>query len=110
MIDWIYIYMKKEHHLHDGKKGTALAIRVIPRAANNEVAEVLKNGTVKIRLKVGSDPLEINNELIGFLSKTLNVPHSHIEVVAGGTSRSKLVSVLELDARTAQMLILQSMQ
>lgn len=102
--------MRKEHHLHDGKKGTALAIRVIPRAANNEVAEVMNDGTVKIRLKVGSDPSEINNELIGFLSKTLKVPLSHIEVVAGGTSRSKLVSILELDANSAQTRILQSIQ
>ena len=37
----------RDFHLHDGKKGAALALRVTPRASKNEIVEVLSDGTVK---------------------------------------------------------------
>ena len=40
----------REYRLHNGKRGAALAIRVTPRARKNEIAEVLHDGTVRIRL------------------------------------------------------------
>ena len=96
----------RDPHLHSGKRGTALAIRVIPRARRNEITEILADGTVKIRLT--SPPVEgkANQALIAFLSEILEVPRSRIEIIAGATGRAKLVSILDLDAQTANERIL----
>jgi len=98
----------KEYHLHNGQKGTALAIRVIPRAAENQVAEILNDGTVKVRLNSSSDLDEINETLVRFLAEILKVSKNKIEIVAGLNARSKLVSILELDASTCQARIIEN--
>ncbi len=97
---------KRNFHLHDGKKGSALAIRVTPRASHNKVAEVLNDGTVKIHLAAPPVDGEANAKLIEFLAEVLSVPKSRIEIVAGLTGRDKLVSVLDMDVETAQKRIL----
>lgn len=40
----------KKIKLHDGKKGSALAVRVTPRASRNEIVELLDDGTIKVRI------------------------------------------------------------
>lgn len=99
----------RRFHLHDGKKGSALAVRVTPRARRNEIVEILSDGTVKIRLT--SPPVEgkANAALVEFLSEILEVPPSHIDIVAGATGRDKLVSILDMDASTVQQKILKKM-
>jgi uncharacterized protein (TIGR00251 family) len=99
----------KQFHLHGGKKGSALAIRVTPRASRNEISEILSDGTVKIRLT--SPPVEgkANEALIKFLSDVLDVPRSKIDIVAGATGRDKLVSILDLDAETVHARILRKL-
>ncbi len=90
----------RKFHLHGGRQGAALAIRVTPRASRNEIAGILSDGTVKIRLT--SPPVEgkANAALIEFLADVLRVPRSGIEIVAGITGRDKLVSIMDLDAET----------
>ena len=87
----------RRYHLHDGKKGAALAIRVTPRARRNEIVEVLHDQTVKIRLTAPPVEGKANKALIKFLSDVLDVPKSRIEIVAGQTGRDKLVSILDMD-------------
>lgn len=96
----------KEHTLHDGKKGTAIAVRVIPRAAANEIVEITNDGVVKIRLQSSGENEEINHVLLSFLETILRVPVNNIEVVAGVSSRSKLISILNLDSETCHQRIL----
>lgn len=91
---------KRNFHLHDGKKGSALAVRVIPRSSRNELAEILHDGTVKIRLTSSADDKMMNQNLLGFLSAVLDVPADRMDVVAGESGLDKLVSVLNLDAAT----------
>jgi uncharacterized protein (TIGR00251 family) len=99
----------RQFRLHNGKKGSALAIRVTPRASRNEIVEILSDGTVKIRLT--SPPVEgkANEALLQFLSDVLDVPRSHIEIVAGTTGRYKLVSILDLDANAVHERILKKL-
>ena len=85
-------------HLHDGKKGSALAVRVTPRASKNEIVEVLNDGTVKIHLTAPPVEGKANEALIKFLAEVLDVSPARIEVVAGASGRDKLISVLEMDA------------
>ncbi len=97
----------REYHLHNGRKGAALAIRVISRARQNEIVEVLSDGTVKVRLKSSAD--KANAMLVEFLSTILDVSSANIEIIAGESGRDKLVSVLDLDAGTVHEKILRNL-
>jgi len=101
---------ERNFKLHRGKRGIALAIRVTPRAKKNEVTRVMDDGTIKIRLT--SPPIEgkANQALIEYLSEILEVPKSKIEIVAGERARDKLISILDLDAESANRRILNHMR
>ncbi len=90
----------RSFHLHDGKKGAALAVRVTPRASKNKIVEVLSDGTVKVHLTAPPVEGKANEALVKFLAGVLEVPLSRLEVVAGATGRDKLVSVMDMDAAT----------
>ena len=95
----------RNFHLHNGQKGAALAVRVTPRATSNQVAEILHDGTIRLRL-VAAPGDEVNAVLTSYLADILEVPESAIDVVAGQTGRDKLVSVLNLDSEDAHRKIL----
>lgn len=97
-------------HLAGGQKRAALAIRVTPRAARDEIVEILKDETVKVRLKAPPVEGKANLALIKLLSKVLGVPKSGIEIVSGATGRDKLVSVLDLDPAEARARILKQLK
>ena len=88
----------RNFHLHDGKVGSALAVRVTPRASRNKIAEVMSDGVVKIHIAAPPVDGEANEQLLSFLSEILNIPRSRIEIVAGVSGRDKLISVLDMDA------------
>ena len=100
----------RKYQLHHGKRGSALAIRVTPRASRNEIVEVQADGTVKIRLTAPPVEGKANEALVKFLSEVLDVSPAKIEIVAGATGKDKLVSILDLDAPTVHARILQNMQ
>jgi uncharacterized protein (TIGR00251 family) len=93
-------------HLHDSKGGSALAIRITPRAARNEIVEVMRDGTVRIRLKASEAEDTINRALVKFLAKILAIETNQIEIVAGNKGKDKLVSILNMDADTVQKKLL----
>ncbi len=97
---------KRNFHLHDGKRGSALAVRVTPRASQNKIVEVLSDGTVKIHLAAPPVDGEANTQLIAFLADVLNIAKSRIEIVAGMSGRDKLISVLDMDTETVHARIL----
>jgi len=100
---------KKKYTLHDGKSGAALAVRVTPRASNNQIAEILNNGTVRIRLSASGDDQEINQALIQYLGNVLKIPTSRIEIVAGVTGHDKLITILEMDVESVHQRILEQL-
>jgi uncharacterized protein (TIGR00251 family) len=101
---------KTNRRLSQGKHGTALAIRVTPRARRDEIVEVLPDQTIKVRLTAPPVEGKANEALMDFLSKVLSVSRSRIEIVAGEKGRDKLVSVLDLDSQEAQARILKYMR
>jgi hypothetical protein len=109
LVEGCVVVGTQKFHLHDGKKGAALAIRVTPRASRNEIAEILSDGTVRIRLTAPPAEGKANEALVEFLAEILNVPRTRIEIVAGVTGRDKLVSVLDLDTETVHQKILQQL-
>lgn len=95
----------RKFKMHDGKRGSALAVRVTPRASRNEVVEILDDGTIKVRIAAPPADDEANTALIEFLSEILGVSKSKLDIVAGETGRDKLVSIVDMDVETAHQRI-----
>jgi len=90
-------------------KGAALAIRVTPRARKNQVAQIMADGTIKITLTAPPVEGKANTALVKFLAEILQVPVNSIDIVAGASGRSKLVSISGLDAEVANQRIVDSL-
>ena len=75
-----------------------LALKVTPGARKNEILgwedDYPQVGRV-LKVKIAAPPVEgkANKEIIAFLSKTLKVTKSTIEVVHGTSGRIKLVEI-----------------
>jgi uncharacterized protein YggU (UPF0235/DUF167 family) len=98
----------REYRLHNGQKGAALGVRVTPRASSNQIAEILHDGTVRIRLSASPGD-GLNDALKSYLADILNVSVSTIDIVAGQTGRDKLISVINLDSETVHKKILENL-
>ena len=98
--------MPRSFHLHDGKRGSALALRITPRASRNEIVGILTDGTIKVHIAAPPVDDKANQALVVFLAEVLGVARSRIDIVAGATGRDKLVSVLDMDTQTAHQRIL----
>lgn len=92
----------RKYQFHDGARGAALAVRVIPRARKDEIVGIMADGTLKIRLKAPPVDGKANQALVRFMARVLQVPKSQVELVAGHTRRHKLVAVLGLDLDQVQ--------
>ncbi|HLA08155.1 MAG TPA: DUF167 domain-containing protein [Anaerolineales bacterium] len=99
----------RKFKLHSGKKGSALAVRVTPRASRNEIVEMLDDGTIKIRIAAPPADNEANVALIEFMADILGVPKSRLDIVAGLSGRDKLISVVDMDVETAHQRIVAHM-
>jgi uncharacterized protein YggU (UPF0235/DUF167 family) len=99
----------RNFHLHNGRSGSALAIRITPRATSNQIAEILHDGTIRLRLMAAPGE-EVNTVLKRYLAGILDVPESAIDVVAGRTGRDKLVSILNLDSETVHKKIISNLE
>jgi hypothetical protein len=84
-------------------------VRVTPRASRNKIIEVLSDGTVKVHLTAPPVEGKANEALLKFLADVLDVPVSHLDIVAGATGRDKLVSVIDMDAQTLHRKIVENM-
>lgn len=94
--------MARKYELHSGQRGSALAVRITPRASRNQIVGVLDDGTIKVYLVSDPSEDELNTELLSYLAEVLGVPKSRVEVVAGESGRDKLVTVMDMDVETAQ--------
>ena len=90
----------RNFHMHDAKVGSAVAVRITPRASRNKIVEILGDGTIKIHIAAPPVDGEANAELISFLADVLNIPKSRLEIVAGQSGRDKLIAVTDMDADT----------
>jgi uncharacterized protein (TIGR00251 family) len=100
--------MKSERKfiLHNGQSGAAITIRVTPKASRNEIAEIMNDGTVKVRLTSPLDEAQTNQTLVNFLAEVLEISPSQLEIVAGHSEKNKLITVLNLDTTVVQERIL----
>jgi hypothetical protein len=85
--------MKREFKITGASGGAAFTVRVVTRASKTEFAGIQEDGILKVRLTASPNEGEANKQLIEFLAGALGVQTHQIEIVAGGNSRDKLVSV-----------------
>ena len=97
--------MKKELNITDAKGGAALTVQIVPKANKTEIAGILEDGTIKIRLMAPPVEDQTNDELIGFLSSLFGCAPSDVEVVAGLDGRRKLISVVNVATSTVEEVI-----
>jgi uncharacterized protein YggU (UPF0235/DUF167 family) len=98
--------MTRKFDLHHGRHGSALAVRITPRASRNQIVSIMNDGTVKVHLAAEASDAETNPELISFMSEVLGVPKSRLEIVAGISGLDKIVSVLDMDVNTVNQRVI----
>lgn len=83
-----------------GAGGAALPVKVVPRASKNEIVGIGTDGALKIR--VTAPPVEgaANEAVIALLADALDLPKSNIDIVAGFSSTTKLVSIIGVEPAT----------
>ncbi|MFN8382917.1 MAG: DUF167 domain-containing protein [Anaerolineales bacterium] len=101
--------MTRKFNLHNGQRGSALAVRVTPRASQSQIVGMLDDGTIKVHLASDAADDQINVELVAYLAEVLGVPKSRVEIVAGENGRDKLISVLDMDVETAHQRVVAHM-
>jgi uncharacterized protein (TIGR00251 family) len=86
--------------IRDTPAGATFALRVHPRARKNAITGVAGNA---LKVALTAPPVEgkANQACIEFLAQFLNVPRASVTIVAGQSSRKKVVRVA---GRTAAQL------
>jgi uncharacterized protein (TIGR00251 family) len=78
--------------VHESNGRVRFSVRVQPRASTDEIAGI--HGTsLKIRLTAPPVDGAANESLVKFLSNVFAVPRRSIKILAGGSSRSKIVEI-----------------
>lgn len=80
------------NYLTTNEAGICLAVKLLPRAAKNEIGPELGN---ELKIKVTAPPVDgaANLALVDFLAETLGCPRSAVQIVRGQASRHKTVAI-----------------
>ncbi len=70
-----------------------IQVRVITRAAREEIVEIEKN-VYKIKIHVAPSGGKANEKIISILSQTFAVPKSHITIIRGQISKHKVIEII----------------
>ncbi len=94
----------------DARTGTAISVKVIPRAKKNDVAGLMDDGSVRIRLTAPPVEGAANHALVEFLSELLQIHKNQIEIVAGLSSERKLISLVGISPHAVESILRQAVQ
>lgn len=75
------------------EKTITLTIKVTPKSGKHEIAGIMANGNIKIKLKSAPEHGKANEELIELLSKYFGVPEKNIVLKIGKKSKGKVVTI-----------------
>jgi uncharacterized protein (TIGR00251 family) len=78
--------------IHETSAGATFAVHVHPRARKNAITGVAGDA-LKVALTAPPVQGKANQACIEFLAEFLNVPRSSVTIVAGQSSRNKVVRV-----------------
>jgi uncharacterized protein YggU (UPF0235/DUF167 family) len=94
----------REFRFHDGKKGAALAVRIIKNSKEDMIRKVLKDGTVVVHLK--GNPEDPKALLIRYLSSELHMDRGRFDIIELKDGVDMLLSILDIRPGEIQNLIL----
>lgn len=80
-------------------------VRVAPRASKNQIVGV-EGDAVKIRLAAAPVEGKANEALDKFLAALLDVPRSSVEIIAGQSSRNKVIRIRGVTPERLEQVIL----
>jgi uncharacterized protein len=83
----------------DARQGAAITVKVQPRARKTEVAGLMADGTIKIKVAAPPAAGAANKALIDFLAQILRLPKNQIDIIAGETSEHKLISLVGISPK-----------
>ena len=85
----------------EAEGGVTFAVRVVPRASKDEIVGIHGDA---LRIRLTAPPVEgrANEALIAFLAQRLGVRKSQVEIVAGATSRRKMIRVIGVSAHEVE--------
>jgi uncharacterized protein (TIGR00251 family) len=90
------------HEFHNGRRGTALNVRVTPRARRTEISGVMEDGTLRVRVTAPPVEGKANAALLAYLARFFGVRKSSVEIVAGHKGLDKIVSILDVTAEEVE--------
>jgi len=70
-----------------------LRVKVIPKSSRTELAEVLPDGTWKVKVAAVPEKGKANRALCEFIALKLGVAKSSVRVISGATSPIKRVRI-----------------
>ena len=94
----------REFRFHDGKKGAALAVRIIKNSKEDMIRKVLKDGTVVVHLK--GNPEDPKGLLIRYLSNELHMDRGRFDIIEIKDGVDVLLSILDIVPNEIQKMIL----
>lgn len=85
--------------LRESSGAVLLAVKVTPRASRNEIGGL--HGDV-LKIKVTAPPVDsaANEAVLELLAEKLNCPRNALQLVRGGTSRQKVISIAGIPAQS----------
>jgi len=94
----------REFRLHNGEKGAALTVKVNKNSKADKILKILKDGTVLVSIK--NDSTDLNIALVNFLSRQLDIPKMKFDIIAGDEGGDKILSILDIEPKKLQNLII----
>lgn len=85
--------------------GCRITVHVVPKASKSEMAG-LHGDAVRIRLNAPPVDGKANKALVAFVAELLGVPVRSVTLLAGETSRRKILGVTGVPAETAARILL----
>ena len=83
------------------REGVSFAVKVVPRGKRNEIVGV-EGDALKVRLTAPPVEGKANAALVEFLAEVLGVRRANVEIVAGETSRRKIVRVCGVEVEAVR--------
>ena len=70
-----------------------VTVKVIPRSPRSEMAGVMADGTLKVKIAAPPEDGKANRELCNFLAAHYKVSKDQVRILTGQTSTRKLVRI-----------------
>jgi uncharacterized protein (TIGR00251 family) len=91
-----------ENYLTEGKDGNLLLkVKAVPGSSSSSVLGVV-NDCLRVSVRAVPEKGKANKELVALLAAYFGTSRSNIEVIAGLTSRQKLIRITNLDYESAR--------